>query len=259
MIMVGLAWFLSHLLSLTNLQSAHPNHVAYTRAPYHHFMHHANDADDDNSTSLSWLRDAADDELPFECMTATLPTCALDCNDGDLYYRVLAAWCVPWRAVPLKPFLSAWFAISFKKRRALLREHHAYFAELGVYDWAANLLARDDANMLAALPDTVLTRTLVSPKLAFDKWHFVRTGAVRCLAQLTQQRDHWSESDWSSYFSVVATWAPTTARRAANAILCFEQELEKLAQVADGSTTQIITNNFVNHFHKEFLSDMVKK
>lgn len=148
--------------------------------------------------------------LPEELLA--LPVCALDCADGALFYRVLGAWCVPWTDVPLAPFLAAWFALDAETRRALVLETKVFAAELDGDHWSDNLLARDDADMLAALPDDDL--------LPRHQWQLFATddglpfegkggvpsasgacilrGAVNCLT--VWARLHcWPDGDWSNH------------------------------------------------------------
>lgn len=123
-------------------------------------------ADDDDEVVVvpAWLRAGSDvfrhmveeggsEEEAAALPMMTLPVCALDCADGELYHRVVGAWCVPWERVPLRPFLAAWFALSTDARRALLLETNVLAKELDVDRWAENLLERDDADMMAAAAD----------------------------------------------------------------------------------------------------------
>lgn len=108
---------------------------------------------------------------------ASLPVCELDCADGELYYRVLGAWLVPWSRVPKSPFLAAWCALSDKRRRGLLNKYKAFAEELDVKHWQENLVKRDDVDMLEALPVAAFTRPFTANGVLRP---FVVGGAVGC-------------------------------------------------------------------------------
>lgn len=126
--------------------------------------------------------------------------CALGCPDGELYYRTLKAWCVPWSKVPLAAFLSAWFAISKKRRAHLLaQEGQLYARELDVYQWLPNMLQRDDAAMLSVVLSGAVVRKRVVVQwikdfLATERYSYcrrsslgiacARRNAVRCLEMM---------------------------------------------------------------------------
>jgi hypothetical protein len=103
--------------------------------------------------------DDADDVTPW---TATgMPVCELDCARGDLFYRTLKAWCVPWAKVPLAAFLPAWFALGKRRRDRILDDERLFADELDVHEWLPNMLKRDDAAMLAVLISGAVCRKRV--------------------------------------------------------------------------------------------------
>lgn len=103
----------------------------------------------------AWLAAATDVELdPIGDAVGLLPVCGLDCVDGALFYRTLAAWLVPFHKVPRAAFYSAWFALSPATRAELVARHNNAFAdELGADSWIAAMARRDDAVMLRAALD----------------------------------------------------------------------------------------------------------
>lgn len=174
--------------------------------------------DDDDDDDYAWLRAASDvyrstDGNNGERQAARdgahspgLPACARRCADGDLYHRVLGAWCVHWSDVPLEDFLRAWYALPRADRRAMLAERIAFAAELDADRWPQNMLDRDDVTMLAALPPAALSElselkpfgsgndggndSSVTAWLAVEA---VERGAQRCLAWLARD---WPPGRW---------------------------------------------------------------
>ena len=132
-----------------------------------------------------------------EEVLSAMPVCDIDCTDGDLYHKVLGAWCVPWPEVPLKPFLAAWFALDKAARQALLDERMVFAEELDVEQWGARMLQRDDAAMLAALPPAALVAASSSwEEQGVHAPTIYKTGATKCLcawAQLNGWGDNWAE------------------------------------------------------------------
>lgn len=104
----------------------------------------------------AWLRAATNIELDDEeedsaaAWTSALPTCELDCTDGERYYLTLCAWSVDWAKVSLAHFMPAWLSLSKRRRKNLLRSRRMFADEIGEH-WIANMLQRDDAAMLAVV------------------------------------------------------------------------------------------------------------
>lgn len=117
-----------------------------------------------------------DNAVAVDQMTAHLPVCAENCEDGELFYRTLCAWAVPWSKAPLATFLPAWFRVSANRRRNLLRNHMCYTDEL--HDpkkwrphahfpvWVDRMCARNDVRMLRALAATEPTEPQEPPQEA---------------------------------------------------------------------------------------------
>lgn len=170
----------------------------------------------------------------------TLPVCAIDCADGELYYAVLCAWCVPWEKVSKAHFLKAWFALDADKRRELVREKHAFDAELAEggdgerLRYVRRMLERDDEEMMAALltaRPSIFDEETASAKsaaamaeggvrrkraraaavavaaAAIATTTIVRLGATGCLALLAE-RQGWADGDWTSRISYISDWDP---------------------------------------------------
>lgn len=96
--------------------------------------------------------DGDGDSAGVAAVLARLPICAPDCADGELYYRVLSAWCVPWSKVPKAQFFRAWLAIgSAATRRELVAECKAFPQELDEDRWLDTALVNDDVDTFAAV------------------------------------------------------------------------------------------------------------
>lgn len=77
-----------------------------------------------------WLSAASHVIHRFAYEARALPVCEIDCADGDLYYRVLVAWHVPWVDVPQPQFMHAWGNLGAEEQRALLEQHGTFAREL---------------------------------------------------------------------------------------------------------------------------------
>ena len=104
----------------------------------------------DDVDAASASASAAAEEEEAACWTSALPTCELDCNDGERYYLTLCAWSVDWAKVSLAHFMPAWLSLSKRRRKKLLRSRRMFADEIGEH-WIANMLKRDDAAMLAVV------------------------------------------------------------------------------------------------------------
>lgn len=121
-----------------------------------------------------------------------MAVCALDCADGELYYQVLGAWCVPWQRVPKAQFLKAWFALPAARRGELVAERKVFAEELDCARWCENMWARDDADMLAA--DAVLSEMETSESRG-AMLGATAAAAVRCVEWLAA-RHGWLDGKW---------------------------------------------------------------
>lgn len=125
-----------------------------------------------------------------------LPKCSRRCTDGALYHCVLGAWCVHWPDVPHENFLRAWHTLSRANRRALLAERVPFATELDADRWPQNMLDRDDAAMIAALPPAALAELDEQKPGGATAWlavEAVERGALRCLTWLARD---WPPGRW---------------------------------------------------------------
>lgn len=166
-----------------------------------------------------------------------LPTCSRRCMDGDLFHRVLGAWCSDWWLVPLEEFQRAWFLLDRPRRSALLAERKVFAAELDVRRWPQNMLDRDDAAMLAALPPAALAdladlnalggATNAAAWLAVEA---VERGAHRCLAWLARD---WPPRRWPVIAPPHVLAAAAAAAAEADAAAAAADELDDDGEFGD--------------------------
>lgn len=166
-----------------------------------------NNDDNNDNNNYAWLAAATDLDLDPSEAAGMLPVCGLDCSDGALFFRTLAAWLVKFENVPRAAFYPAWFALTPAARAELVQQHGAFTEELGPDAWITSLARRDDALMLRA---ALNAGVLVAPSAAGDNNNDHTTtatvllavfehGAAECMAEL--MRDV-APGDWTMAFAL---------------------------------------------------------
>lgn len=138
-------------------------------------------------------------------MSVERRVCELNERNGEIFYRVLVDWRVPWSRAPLEHFVPAWLNVPADRRRQLLQEApQLYVNELHQEDghMLRLCLHRDDARLFAvpSFQEKVVTkriRVIGAQKSIRDLGRLLRNiliqqNAIHCLDVWASTRPVWT-------------------------------------------------------------------